>query len=294
MNKEGRKKYFSSLKSKFNPKIKYWLEVVSERQKTILNSFNPVYINIKDYNLSFDKIEFINNISSFLYKGKVGRKLDKIVYYKKIPLAYLQYSSPVLNKKINDFLKEKFKKYNFNQLNDWVVELSICVPFGFLTKYLTGKLAIFIAMSKELIEEWNNLFNCDIKVLFTTSIYGKSSMYNRVRNLKYLGNTMGYHSALTDSQIKEIKEKYKEVFPHRKIRITALSYHIIRLYDHLLKKGIKLSFTIPKLEKGVYVCDKFLPLKENIEYWYNRWFLPRRERLGTKEARNVKKIFLFD
>jgi len=291
MNKEEKRKYFLSFKQ-INPKIRYWLKILAERQKTILNSFNINYIRIKDYDLPFKKIDFINSISSFVYKGKLGKKLDKIVYYDKIPLAYIQYSSPILNSKLNDFLKEKYGKYDFTKLNKKVVELSICVPFGFLTKYLTGKLAVFCAISREIINEWDNFSNAKVEILFTTSIYGKSSMYNRVRNLKYLGLSKGYHSILTKEQLKEIKEKYKKAFPHRKIKITAQAEHIIRLYDHLLKKGIELSFTIPKLKRGIYMCDNFLSLKENIEYWYNRWFLPRRQRLPNTEK--IKNLFLFD
>ena len=164
-------------------------------------------------------------------------------------------------------------------MNEKVVELSVCIAFGYLTRYLTGKLAAFISMSKEIIEEYNQKYNTKIEVLFTTSIYGKSSLYNRIRNLKYLGLTEGYHSILTKEQIKEIKEKYQQYFPHRKIKETAQAEHLIRLYDHLQKKGIPLSFKIEKHKRGVYVCNTFLSLKENLEYWYNRWFVPRRERL---------------
>lgn len=276
--KEKLRNYYKQFK-KENRQIKFWLEYISQQQKKILDSFNINNIKIKDYDLPFRKNEFVNNIASLFYKGKVGRRFDKIIYYKNIPLAYIQLSSPVMNAKINKFLKEKYGNFDFKFLNKKVVELSICIAFGYLTKYLTGKLAVFTAMSKEVIEEYNQKYNTDIEVLFTTSIYGKSSLYNRVRNLQYLGLTEGYHSILTEEQIKEIKEKYKKYFPHRKIKKTSQADHLIRLYDHLQKAGISLSFRIEKHKRGVYLCTTFLSLKENLIYWYNRWFIPRRERL---------------
>ena len=270
------------MKGSPNPEIQRWLEFNNQKQKEIMHSFDIEKVNFKKYNLPFNKIEFINNISSFYYKGKVGRRKDFLVVYNdEIVLGYIQFASPILNKPFADYLKNKYGKLDFKLINKHVVEMSVCVPFGPLTKFLTGKLLVFIAISREMINVWNDTYNTDIEVLMTTSIYGKSSMYNRVRNLKYLGLTKGYHTTLTSDQIQEIKILYKRHFPHRKIKKTALSEHLIRLYDHLVKAGVQLSFKIPKLEKGVYVCDKFLPLKENLNYWYHRWFLPRYKRLTS-------------
>ena len=278
--KEERRQYYGQLKQELiDNKILFWLDSISQKQEKIINNFNIKNINVKDYDLPFNKIKFINNVSSFYYKGRVGRRIDKIIYYNDIPLGYIQLSSPVINNKINVFLKEKYGNYDFKFLNNKVVDLSICVPFGILSKYLSGKLLVFVAMSKEIIEEYNKKYNTNIEILFTTSIFGKSSMYNRVRNLKYLGLTEGYHSALTKEQINEIKELYKKHYPHRKIKKTAKAEHIIRLYLHLINDGVKLSFEIPKLQKGVYVCNTFLSLQDNLEYWFNRWFIPRRKRL---------------
>jgi len=65
--KEKLRSYYKQFK-KENRQIKYWLEYISQLQQRILNSFNIQNIKIKDYDLPFKKIEFINNISSFFYK----------------------------------------------------------------------------------------------------------------------------------------------------------------------------------------------------------------------------------
>ncbi|HDD43413.1 MAG TPA: hypothetical protein ENG63_00925 [Candidatus Desulfofervidus auxilii] len=279
MNKEEQRKYYAQFK-KIDYQIKMWVNKISKLQEKLIDSLDIKKIKIKEYDLPFSKLNFINTISSMYLKGRVGRRLDLIIYHDNIPLSYIQYASPVINSKINQFLKEKYGKINYSTINKKILELSICVSFGILTNYLSGKLAVFTAMSKEIIDLFNQKYGTKIEVLFTTSIYGKSSLYNRVRNLKYLGLTEGYHSILPKKYIREIYQKYKEHYPHRKISKTALADHLIRLYDHLQKDGVKLSFEIPKLRRGVYVCDKFLPLLDNLEYWYNRWFIPRKSRIG--------------
>ena len=276
--KEEQREYYNQFKKR-DSRIKIWLNNVSKLQELLINSFDINKIIIKEYDLPFPKNLFINNISSMYYKGRVGRQLDLLIYHDNIPLAYIQYGSPVLNKQLAEWIKNKYGKIDFSFINKKIVDLSVCISFGILTKFLSGKLAVFVALSKETINIFNEKYGTDVEVIFTTSVFGKSSLYNRVRNLKYLGLTEGYHSILPEECIEEIQKLYKKYFPHRKIKKTALAEHIIRMYDHLQEAGIKLSFKIPKLARGVYICETLLPLKDNLEYWYNRWFLPRRSRI---------------
>jgi len=279
--KQKLRNYYRQFKT-VNPDIVAWVEAISDRQKEIIETFDVDCISVRNYDLPFPKKQFINNISSMYYKGRVGRRLDLLVYYSDVPLAYIQYGSPVMNRPLNKWLHHKFNDFNFKLLNEKVVDLSVCISFGNITKYLGGKLAVFVSISKEIVKLFDEKYNTNIEVVYTTSIFGKSSLYNRVRNLDYLGLSEGYHSILTKKQIEEIKRAYRIAYPHRKIKKSALAEHIIRMYDHLQNDGYKLSFEIPKTKRGVYVCDKLLPLKENLNYWYNRWFLPRRARINRE------------
>jgi len=262
-------------------------------QCKIINTFNINNVFIREYDLKYNKIEFINNISSFYYKGRVGRRIDLLVYYKSpdadILLGYIQLASPILNVRLTEHIKTYMPKVDFSHINDKYVDMSICVGTGPLRDYLIGKLLVFIAMSREIVGIYNNKYNAHVTNLYTTSIYGKSSMYNRVRGLKYLGLTEGYHAVLTKEQIEEINTKYKEHFPNRRIKVSALSQHTIRLYDHLKTAGVPLTFEIPKLKKGVYLCTELNNLEDNIQYWYNRWFIPRRDRLNAENHNNCDK-----
>jgi len=277
--KDDLRSYYRKLKNPPSKDVLEFLEENSRRQAGILDSFSIDRLYVKEYDLPFKKLEFVNAISSLYIKGRIGRRLDLLVYYDDILLGVIQTASPVLNSKLNTYLKEKYQDFNFNLFNDKVYEISICIGTGMLTKYLTGKMLALIASSKEIADMFDKKYNTHIEMCFTTSIFGKSSVYNRLRNFKYLGLTEGYHSILTKEQIAEIKRKYKEKYPHRKISKSGMSSHLIRLYDHLMKDGVKLSFDIPKHKRGVYVIDPLYDMKDNLEYWYHRWFLPRRRRL---------------
>lgn len=277
--KDNLRDFYSTFKSTPSDKILNFIEYNNERQKGIIDNFNIDNVFVAEYNLPFKKLEFFNSLSSMYIKGRVGRRLDLLVMYNDIVLGILQVSSPILNSKLSLYLKDRYKDFDFNLFNKKVYEVSICIGTGIMTKFLSGKLIALISVSKEIIETYNRKYNTDIEVAFTTSIYGKSSIYNRLRSFKYLGLTEGYHSILTKKQVEEIKRKYYEHYPNRKITKTGLASHLIRLYDHLLKDNVELSFRIPKHKRGVYVIEDIYSIRDNLEYWYNRWFLPRRERI---------------
>ena len=276
------KNYYNRIRKEnfnINNDILYFLECNNMKQFDIIDNFDISNINICKYNLNFKVVEFINSITSTLFKNRVGRKLYFLVKYNDIIIGLFSYASPVLNNKLNNYLKDKFSDFNYKIMNDKVVELSVCIGIGLLTKYLIGKLICLISISREMINIFNAKYNTDIEYLVTTSLYGKSSMYNRLRDLKYLGLTEGLTSIITKEFYNEILEKYKETFPNRKMKITSQSIHIIRLYDQLLRNNVKLSKEIPKISKGVYICNNFRQIEDNIKYWYNRWFIPRRNRM---------------
>ena len=285
--KEELRQFFRKIKKDYGYEedraVLDFLTKVDEQQKYIISNLDINKVRVVEYNLTFPKRRFINTISSFCYKGRLGRKMDLLVYHGEVLLGYIQYASPVVNSPLNRYLKEKYGHWNYKWLNQYVVELSICVPIGILTRYLTGKLCCLVSMSKECLDRYNHRYGTEVRELFTTSCYGRSSMYNRVRDLQYLGLTQGWHSLVTRQEAREILNRYHHRYPWRQIKKTAQGVHLIRLLEHLDD-----TTTVQPQRRGVYVCgEPFRRLEDNLQYWYKRWFIGRRARLLTELNKNV-------
>jgi len=66
----------------------------------------------------------------------------------------------------------------------------VCVqPFGSLCG---GKFQIVAAASTVVSDAWEQKYGDRLAALCTTSLYGESAIYNRLREWEYLGNTAGY------------------------------------------------------------------------------------------------------
>lgn len=281
MEKEEQKRYYRKLKGVLeNKALERFLAENDVKQLELVSRLSPEKIRAVPYNLKFKKLEFVNFVASFYYKGRVGRKLDLLVYHDDVLLGYIQYASPIINSCLLDYLKTKniIRATDFKEVNHKVVDISICVPVGIMRVFLTGKLMALIATSKEIIDLYNSKYGTEVEAVYTTSVYGRSSMYNRLKNLEFIGYTEGYHALLTKDQINTIKTLYQKHFPHRKLKKSAIAPHVIRMYDHLISAGVGLPFSIPKLKRAVYATVAIEPLQNNVSYWFNRWFVPRRER----------------
>lgn len=83
--------------------------------------------------------------------------------------------------------KESRKK----RLNN-IMNLSLCVPlqpFGYNTN--GGKLLASLAFCKEIYNMFEQKYNKQLAAIITTSLYGKSIMYDRLKCFKFIGMTKG-------------------------------------------------------------------------------------------------------
>jgi hypothetical protein len=186
---------------------------------------------------------------------------------------------------------------------------------------LGGKLVSYLIASNEVREIYQQKYKDtvtniakrtanDIACIFTTSLYGKSSQYNRVRfnnNTLYthVGETKGYGTLhLTD----ETFEAMRELLVDKGISVTnrfgdgpIWRMRVIRTAANIL--GFDSDFLLKhSFQRAIYVTPlatnykEFLQGKSQqldyydyslgslVEYWRKRWLINRRNRAEVKEA----------
>lgn len=190
-------------------------------------------------------------------------------------------------------------------------------PYNYL---LGGKLLSYLIASKELINIYKRKYKNritsisnrkanDIACIFTTSLYGKSSQYNRItyndiKLYELIGYTKGYGSLhLTDetfnAMIELLKEKnilisnrfgYGPSWRMRVVRSVAdiLGFDSDFLLRHSFKRAIYLTPLASNYLEFLNGNDKKLKyynfsIKDLSEYWRNRWYLKRKDNLDIKE-----------
>ena len=105
----------------------------------------------------------------------------------------------------------------------------------------------------------------------TTSVYGKSSQYNRI--WEHLGYTQGHgHEHITDEQYLMMTEflKSKGEMPSRRGRMDTIS-------QYRKVSGDKTYSTFHGRQRGIYYHEALPPelRPHQIVNWYARWGLPR-------------------
>jgi len=192
---------------------------------------------------------------------------------------------------------------------------------------LGGKLISYLIASNEVREIYQRKYKDavtniakrtanDIACIFTTSLYGKSSQYNRVRfNDKalytHVGETKGYGTLhLTDETFEAMRDllEYKGISvsnrfgdgPIWKMRVIRATADILGFdADFLLKHSFQRAIYVTPLAANYkeflqgksQKLDYFdYPLNSLAEYWHKRWLINRRNRPEIEEAvRSFKK-----
>ena len=192
---------------------------------------------------------------------------------------------------------------------------------------LGGKLISYLIASNEVREIYQRKYKDavtniakrtanDIACIFTTSLYGKSSQYNRVKfNDKtlytHVGETKGYGTLhLTDETFEAMRDllEYKGISvtnrfgdgPIWRMRVIRASADILGFNaDFLLKHSFQRAiYVIPLaanykefLQGKSQQLDYYdYPLNSLVEHWHKRWLINRRNRPEVEEAvRGFKK-----
>ena len=264
------------------------------------------YIQIADGNSKLLDLLFYGRmtISSFPFSGAVGRRIHYLVrnepddYILGLVVVMSDLTIPIRDKHIGWDRKQMWKRmvYLMN------VHLAISTPP--LSKYLTGKLTAISVESKELQDYFQQKYGHKLAAMTCTSLFGKSSIYNRLRGYEYLGLTKGHSVALVPV---EIKDQMREDFKKEKGKHSEIYYNedgTVRERYGVVKGFQKLQkyYDVKQTEnqRGTYI----IPLADNYkeflrgetddlmsyehstfaelaQYWKERWLLGRIERVNA-------------
>lgn len=248
------------------------------------------------------------------YQRAFGRQMRFIIWdtYHNAPFGLIGLQSPVLKIAVRDQYLEIPK----DELDIWVNKSMQAQRLGALPPYnelIGGKMVALAMTCNEIREAYRNKYadattllekrkiEPDLLFMSTTSAFGKSSIYNRLKFkdevvAKSLGYTKGsgtFH--INEELFKDIsaylKKKGENVStkfgqgPSRRLKILGkafsyldlpnYSYHNIKREFFLFPLTTNLKDVIHKGKAPVYV-DR--PFSELSKYWLQRWCLPRSER----------------
>ena len=239
-----------------------------------------------------DLWDYYRNTTSSLPRQQNSKLVGRQIYIlvkDKISNKYLGIMS--LNSDILNYeAREKYigwtnqEKVLNNKIN-YLMNLSTCVPlqpFGF--NFNGGKLLAMLAFSQEVIDHFEQKYGNELLGITTTSLYGKSIQYDRLKELKFLGFTKGNSTYKIPEILIDRCRKYllsKGITYSRKLFIvgkTLLDLGLSReLYMSDTPKGIYFGFCHPQAKDYLTgKVDKINKFKNNnakiiFTTWFDRW-----------------------
>jgi len=264
---------------------------------------------------------------SIPYQHPYGRQMRFLLWdtAHDMPFGLILLQSPVLKMSVRDTYLEIPKE----ELDLWINRSMHAQRVGALPPYneiLGGKLVALTLTCNEIREAYKRKYKSletiikkrvipsDLIFITTTSAFGKSSLYNRLKyNGEIVAESLGYTKGSGTFHIPE--KLYLEILkflskkgidisrgyghgPSRKLRLISLAfkyldlpkfeYHGIRREFYLFSLVKNLKKVIKKEEEPVYV-DR--PFDKLVEYWKHRWALPRSERKPEWRDFKAKEFF---
>lgn len=251
---------------------------------------------------------------SIPYQRSYGRQMRFLLWdaTHDMPFGLILLQSPVLKMGVRD----KYLEIPKEELDFWVNKSMHAQRVGSLPPYnelLGGKMVALALTANEIRETYKRKYNSsktiikgrfiepELLFITTTSAFGKSSLYNRLKyNGELVAESLGYTKGSGTFHIPE--ELYLEILeflakkgidtsrgygygPSRKLKLISLAfrylhlpkfeYHGIHREFYLFPLVKNLKEVIKKKEKPIYIDHPFNKL---VDYWKERWALPRAER----------------
>ena len=259
-----------------------YFKVMSSSANTSDDSFGCIKIMLKDKNTN-------------KYLGILELGCD--IYSCIIRDQYIGWTPNDKKEKVNiidDIYKEKIS---------FIVNITCCIglqPMAFNLNI--GKLLVMTVFSKEVLEYFKMRRGYYYYGVSTFGLYGKSIQYERLKEIKYIGETKGNGTSEIPIFLYEkirdyVKEYYPEEYLYRskmsssKMRILQFGLNRLNLNFrdillHGMKRGIYFGFVDNEKSKDFFTgkIDKFelsniKSFNEIFNDWKNRWSIQRLQHL---------------
>jgi hypothetical protein len=285
-----------------------------------LKEFNPDKIDLELREVRSESLEEIifkwwNLVWwSVPYQRAYGRQMRFVLWDKghDAPFGLIGLQSPVLKMSVRDDYLQIPKK----ELDIWVNKSMQAQRLGALPPYnylIGGKMAALAMTSKELIkcykekyadqktEMLGRLIEPDLLFITTSSAFGRSSIYNRLKiydqpvaiSLGYTKGSGSFH--IPETLYREILNFLKEsginvstTFgngPSRKIKLLYTAFRLLKMPDysyHNLKREFFLFPLTSNLQNIIQYHEAPIyynrSLEELVEFWKKRWCNSRAKR----------------
>lgn len=183
------------------------------------------------------------------WKGGWMWKQKEYIVYDKNSWAILWISAIKNNRKLPNFYVNHFQtnRTKIEEESNHLMQISRCLPLQPFWTLLWWKLVALLTTSKEVIRNLELTYSVNIVWLVIKTLHGKSSQYNRLedRNIYFLWEHEGW------------------------------GYNLCELKKWLDKF---LRWEIPEKK----LKNKTFSISEQLEYWKERWYLPRLKSLKSE------------
>lgn len=311
---QSAKKYNGHNSERLLSLLEKYKDFLIEPSQLDITKISPVLKNV-DSGKQWNEIFFlVRHTWSMPYNKGFGRRLKYVIFdeYHNAIIGIIGLQSPPADLACRDNLfnyPEGRKMELINQTMD-IYSLGSVPPYSGL---LGGKLVAGLAASKIVCEDYEKKYADNVSLLSeksldsrlvaltTTSAFGRSSIYNR---LKYndrllaepIGYTKGYGSIHLDSVYPEIRQFLEEkgVYhyggygkgPKQRWQNICRALTLLKLSQKQVKHGVQrevfLYRLVSDLEEGMagkcFGKSTAVDCKEFADYWLERWAIPRAHR----------------
>ena len=254
---------------------------------------------------------------SMPYQHPYGRQMRFLLWdkYHNCPFGLISLQSPVLKMSVRD----KALDIPTDELDVWVNKSMHAQRVGALPPYnelLGGKMVALSLTANEIRNRYKKKYSDRISLLrervlkpellfiTTTSAFGKSSIYNRLKyNGEAVAECLGYTQGTGSFHIPEnlyeelltfLKQRGVNVAreygngPSRKLKLLTLGLSRLGLPSfecHGIKREFYLFPLAKNLKNAIHHGKRAIlfnrPFEELVTYWKERWAIPRAERMSN-------------